>query len=92
MTEPKLIGIRVKGIVQGVFYRKTTQQKAIELGITGTVKNKEDGSVYIEAYGTADALKNLVEWCKSGPPRAEVESVETKELALKEYKSFTIKR
>ena len=92
MTEPKLIAIHVKGIVQGVFFRKTTQQKAAQLGITGSVKNKDDGSVYIEACGTDDALKTLLEWCNEGPPRAEVESVETKELVFKEYKDFTIKR
>lgn len=64
----------------------------MELGLTGMVKNKDDGSVYIEARGSANAIKALVEWCHSGPPRAEVESVETQELELKEYKDFTIKR
>tara|TARA_R110000850_G_scaffold260905_1_gene388625 strand:- start:4 stop:282 length:279 start_codon:yes stop_codon:yes gene_type:complete len=92
MTEPRLVAIRIRGIVQGVFFRKTTQQKAVQLGITGTVKNKDDGSVYIEACGTPEALKALVEWCHEGPPRAEVESVETKDMEFKEFKDFSIKR
>ncbi len=78
--------------MQGVFFRKTTQQKAIQMGITGTVENKADGSVYIEACGSVDALKSFIEWCHEGPARAEVDTVETKELEFREYKDFSIKR
>ncbi|MBT8263030.1 MAG: acylphosphatase [Bacteroidia bacterium] len=86
----KHINLRVYGKVQGVWYRKSTQEKAITLGITGFVKNVEDGSVYIEAEGPDTPLKKLIEWCKIGPQHAVVTNVEIEESASKSFKSFDI--
>ncbi|WP_152981426.1 acylphosphatase [Hymenobacter sp. AT01-02] len=47
--------LQVHGRVQGVFYRQSTQQEASRLGLTGTVRNNEDGTVSIEAEGSAEA-------------------------------------
>ena len=49
------LNIFISGRVQGVFYRDTMRQKARELGVTGFVMNKPDGSVYAEAEGETDA-------------------------------------
>ncbi|WP_020530170.1 acylphosphatase [Flexithrix dorotheae] len=84
------IGIKVEGKVQGVFYRATTQKKANALGIKGTVKNQEDGSVYIEAEGEETILNEFVEWCKKGPLLAKVASVQTEKKELQNYNSFEI--
>ena len=84
--------IAVSGKVQGVFYRQSTQEKAQELGITGMVKNLPDGNVHIMATGTTDQLNKLVEWCKQGPPRAVVTSVQMEELTLRQFNGFTIER
>ena len=43
--------------------------------VTGTVRNEPDGSVAIEAEGPDERLDRFVEWCREGPPRANVESV-----------------
>lgn len=67
--------IEVYGKVQGVFFRKSTQEKALELKIAGDVKNRADGSVEIHAAGAADAMQKFLEWCAQGPPRAEVEDM-----------------
>ncbi|MBI3032163.1 acylphosphatase [Candidatus Woesearchaeota archaeon] len=83
--------IIVHGRVQGVFYRRHTLQKAIELGIKGFVQNKDDGAVYIEAEGTIDQLKKLIEWCKQGPDAAKVDKIEVKEDSIKQYHDFIIK-
>lgn len=72
----KCIQITVTGKVQGVFYRKYAVAKALELGITGFVKNQNDGSVYIEACAEDDVLSIFVDWCYSGSPDAEVANVE----------------
>ena len=72
--------ITVKGKVQGVFFRKYTKQKAQELNIAGWVKNTDEGDVEIMAQGNADALEKLMHWCKEGPPKAEVETVEVKDI------------
>ena len=71
--------ILVKGEVQGVFFRKTTRQIAESLNITGWVKNTEEGDVEIFAQGSQEEIAQLIEWCKQGPPRAEVEDVEVKD-------------
>ena len=53
--------INVTGRVQGVGFRYTTYQLAIEIGLTGTVKNEDDGSVTIEAVGTKEQLDQFLE-------------------------------
>ena len=84
--------ITVKGKVQGVYYRQSTREKALELGITGYVKNLPDGSVNIMASGTTEQLLQLVMWCKKGPARAEVASVDVETLAPHAFFGFTIER
>ncbi|HYK47248.1 MAG TPA: acylphosphatase [Parafilimonas sp.] len=68
--------IKVTGRVQGVFFRKATQEKAYELHVTGWVKNCDDDSVEIFAQGEQNNLNKFVEWCKQGPPRARVEDIQ----------------
>lgn len=67
---------RVSGRVQGVFYRASTRRKAVELGISGRVRNLPDGSVEVLACGDAAALDTLREWLQVGPEMARVDSVE----------------
>ena len=86
----KHIDIIVKGKVQGVFFRKFTQLKAIELGVLGTVKNNEDSSVSIEAEGCDEDLKLFINWCHEGSPGAIVNEVLVVERECKNYTSFAI--
>jgi acylphosphatase len=72
----KKIIIHVYGIVQGVFFRYTTRKIARKLGLTGLVKNLSNGSVYIEAEGSEDKLKKLLNFAKKGPMHAKVERIE----------------
>lgn len=92
MSNTRHISIRVYGKVHGVFFRASTKEKAQELGITGFVQNKEDGTVYIEAEGDTAALKQLEQWAHEGPRMARVEKVEVKEMeALAGFKEFKVK-
>lgn len=84
--------ITVKGKVQGVYYRQSTREKALELGLTGIVKNQPDGSVFIQATGSAAQLNQLVAWCRQGPPRAEVTSVWVETVDPLAFIGFTIQR
>ena len=86
------ISISVTEKVQGVFYRQSTKEKAVELGLTGMVKNMPDGSVFIMASGTPQQLNQLVAWCKQGPPRAAVTSVHVEQLAPHAFFGFTVQR
>ena len=81
----------VYGKVQGVFFRKHTQQKAIELNIIGFVKNQNDQSVLINACGEKENLDTFIDWCKHGPSRAKVSHFELDEINLERtFTTFTI--
>ena len=84
--------ITVIGKVQGVFYRQSTFEIANQLRIKGFVRNEPNGNVCIEAEGTEEELKKLIEWCKKGPPRANVVDVKFTEGEMKNFFSFEIKR
>ena len=86
------ISITVSGVVQGVYYRQSTKEKALELGISGIVKNLPDGNVYVMATGTADQLDQLVQWCRRGPKHAKVDSVNVEEVDVQEFFGFTVQR
>jgi acylphosphatase len=88
----KTISITVSGKVHGVYYRRSTKEKASDFGITGFVKNLPDGSVYVIATGTAEQLAALKTWCKTGPPEAMVDTIATEELPLHPFTEFTIER
>lgn len=66
---------RVKGRVQGVWFRESTRQQAVRLGISGYAINCPDGSVEVLACGSPEALNGLAEWLHRGPPMAQVSSV-----------------
>jgi len=76
----KQIHMIVFGKVQGVFFRDSTQKKAQELNLRGTVRNLRDGSVEIYAQGEQTTIGKLESWCRIGPPAARVDRVEIKEL------------
>lgn len=84
--------IIVSGKVQGVFYRQSTREKATTIGITGTVENLSNGEVKIIATGTKEQLETLILWCRQGPPKAIVTTVEITELPLQSFSEFSIKR
>ena len=84
------ISIIVKGKVQGVYYRQTTQEKATTLGIKGTVRNQPDRSVKIIATGTKEQLDKLASWCRQGPSRAEVSTIICYEEELTSFPDFRI--
>ena len=68
----------IKGRVQGVCFRACTRDKALEIGLTGWVKNSADGSVEAVFEGTKEQLKKAVSWCYKGPPGAGVTGVDEK--------------
>ncbi|MEX2233480.1 MAG: acylphosphatase [Cyclobacteriaceae bacterium] len=84
--------INISGEVQGVFFRASTKEIAESLKIYGLVKNESDGSVYVEAEGEEEALKEFIRWCHHGPPRANVEQCDVREASIKNFSRFVIER
>lgn len=83
--------LNISGCVQGVGFRYSALNKAKDLGITGFVKNKYDGSVYIEAEGEENILLSFIEWCKNGPSWSRVDKVEVNESPLVGFRGFVVK-
>jgi len=67
--------IIVSGVVQGVFYRVSTQETAKANNVFGWVKNNPDGTVEAVLEGTKDDVASVIEWCRTGPPAARVDGV-----------------
>ena len=78
----------VSGRVQGVGYRNWTIGKANALGVTGWVRNVQDGRVEIMASGEDTALTALVEACRQGPQLARVDDVEVQAVGETHLKGF----
>ncbi|HEY6543731.1 MAG TPA: acylphosphatase [Dokdonella sp.] len=78
----------VDGQVQGVFFRASTQARALELGLRGHARNLEDGRVEVVAEGDASALDALAEWLRQGPPAARVDRVTREEIAERAISGF----
>jgi acylphosphatase len=74
----KRVQMVVNGRVQGVFFRAATQREAKQLGLTGYVRNRVDGSVEIVAEGEEELVKSLLAWAQHGPSAARVDRVETR--------------
>ena len=69
----------VHGNVQGVFFRDSTEKEARSRGVAGWVRNRDDGTVEAVFEGDSDAVDALVEFCRSGPSRADVERVDAED-------------
>ncbi|MGH8025253.1 MAG: acylphosphatase [Pseudoxanthomonas sp.] len=65
----------VSGKVQGVFFRASTRQQALRLGLSGSARNLDDGRVEVIAAGDDEALGALAIWLQEGPPSSKVERV-----------------
>ncbi|MBI4843643.1 MAG: acylphosphatase [Nitrospirae bacterium] len=69
------VTLRIKGFVQGVFFRASAKDMADGLGLTGWVRNLPDGSVEAFFEGEEGKLKEALDWCRHGPPGARVKEV-----------------
>ena len=83
--------VRVRGRVQGVFFRASTRDRAAALGVTGWVRNDPDGTVAIHAEGPADAVGELVEWAGEGPSQARVVGVDAGDAEVVGHTGFEVR-
>ena len=74
----KRIHLVVRGRVQGVYFRASAQREARQLGLTGWVKNRNDGAVELVAEGEEDQVKDLLAWAQSGPATAPADRIATR--------------
>lgn len=79
----------VRGRVQGVFFRASTRERALELGVSGYARNLPDGCVEVLASGSDQVLGALQEWLRQGPPAARVEGVSREAMPEQTMQGFT---
>jgi len=83
--------VRLKGLVQGVFFRTSARDKASEMGLAGWIRNEEDGSVYIEVEGGERSVERFLDWCRRGSELTKVEDIKVQEGAVQGLVGFVIK-
>jgi acylphosphatase len=69
------IRLHIRGRVQGVWYRGWAVSEAQELGLSGWVRNRRDGSVEALISGPEPAVRAMIERCRRGPSAARVEDL-----------------
>jgi len=84
--------LRVRGLVQGVFYRASTEQTALRLGLAGWVRNCANGDVELIACGPPARLDDLEQWLWEGPPAARVDAVERRDVPFEVFVGFSVRR
>ncbi|MEE8185987.1 MAG: acylphosphatase [Thermodesulfobacteriota bacterium] len=83
--------IKIKGLVQGVFFRANTKKVARIHAVCGWVRNTPDGSVEAVLEGNSGAVNKVIEWCHKGPPGAVVKDVTVSWLDYNaEYTDFEV--
>jgi len=82
----------ISGRVQGVFFRQGTLEQAEKLGITGWVRNLNNGDVECVICGENEALEQLIIWLHQGPPSADVTNVHSNDVPWEEHTSFSVIR
>jgi acylphosphatase len=80
----------VGGRVQGVFFRASAREQAVRLGVTGYARNLPDGRVEVLACGAPQAVAQLRDWLRVGPPRAEVTGVACEPQDWRPMHNFTV--
>ena len=79
------------GLVQGVFFRAWARDEAQALGVSGWIRNCSDGSVEALLEGEAEAIEELIDLLREGPPGAQVEDVEIEEADREGLSGFEVR-
>jgi acylphosphatase len=91
MSTAQAVRAVVRGRVQGVGFRDATVRRARGLGVTGWVRNGEDGEVLVHAEGTAEAVKALEAFLREGPRGAHVEDVAAERVKVEGHEQFAVR-
>ena len=80
----------IDGHVQGVFFRASTREEALRLGLRGYARNLHDGRVEVLAVGEPQAVQGLLDWLWRGSPASDVKLVEVQEVALEDLNDLPV--
>jgi acylphosphatase len=89
--DTRTVHVRIDGRVQGVGFRYWTEGVAVSLGLSGWVRNRRDGGVEAVFSGPADAVEEMLERCRQGPPAARVDRLDITEQDEPPPDGFAVK-
>lgn len=82
----------VTGRVQGVFFRQSSRRQALDLGLDGWVRNRDDGAVEGVVAGSQDALDAFATWLRRGPRAAQVQALDWAETGQTPAAGYEVRR
>ena len=80
----------VSGRVQGVYFRASSQQIAIEYSLSGYARNLTNGGVEVLMCGEEKNIEKMIKWLEQGPQEAEVDNVDVQKVPWQEHHFFAI--
>ncbi|XP_032688135.1 acylphosphatase-1-like [Odontomachus brunneus] len=96
MSKLVALDFEVFGIVQGVFFRKYTQKRGQELGLTGWCRNTPDGTVAGHLQGEKRQVEEMKHWLRhTGSPQSRIDKAEfrnEKEISELSLSKFEIRK
>jgi acylphosphatase len=90
-TTMRTVHVRIEGRVQGVGYRAWTHRVAADLGLSGWVRNRFDGSVEAIFQGPSEAVGVMLDRCAVGPSGALVTNVEVVGEGVGVFEGFDVR-
>ena len=91
MANEERVHVLISGRVQGVSFRDATRRQADQRGLSGWVRNTQDGHVEAVFEGDADTVRQMVDWCESGPSSADVEDVSVENEQPEGFSGFEVR-
>lgn len=80
----------ISGTVQGVYFRASAQQQAIEHSLSGYARNLDDGDVEVLLCGEQERIEKMLAWLAEGPEQAEVTNIQHQQVPWQEHHFFSI--
>ena len=81
----------ISGTVQGVYYRGWTSETARELGLSGWVRNRRDGTVEAIFSGAQASVEEMIRRCRTGPSGAAVTEISIEEVDVFSEQGFSVR-
>lgn len=85
------VRVIVHGMVQGVGYRYSLRLVAADTGVSGWVRNRNDGTVEADIEGTSDQIDAVLAWMSHGPPGARVDTATVTDAAPSGVRGFEVR-
>ncbi len=91
MANEERAHVYVSGKVQGVNFRGALQEEAENQGLNGWVRNLQDGRVEAVFEGDSETVRQMIEWCESGPSSADVDDVSVEQESPEGLSGFEVR-